>query len=143
MSDLERPRDLCAEESERLSFVILQHVYTLDAEAEAGEESLLQVGRIAADLALPSQRVVQIVAHLTYAGFVAYVTGAHNFKAGMQVRTGWSEENFETRGDIVQIVSNGVPQSVRRVNTPSGHKESGVNTGIYQYVTGEAASAAL
>jgi hypothetical protein len=67
----------------------------------------------------------------TYAGFVAYVTGAHNFKAGMQVRTGWSEENFQTRGDIVQIVSNGVPQSVRLVNTPSGHKEDGTNLGIY------------
>jgi hypothetical protein len=67
----------------------------------------------------------------TYAGYAAYVTGAHNFKTGFQVRTGWSEENFETRGDIVQIVSNGVPQSVRLVNTPSGHKESGVNLGIY------------
>ena len=31
----------------------------------------------------------------------------------------------------MQIVSNGVPQSVRLVNNPSGHKESGVNTGIY------------
>jgi outer membrane receptor for Fe3+-dicitrate len=67
----------------------------------------------------------------TYAGFMAYVTGAHNLKVGMQVRTGWSEENFETRGDIVQIVSNGVPQSVRLVNTPSGHKESGTNLGVY------------
>ena len=67
----------------------------------------------------------------TYAGYVGYVTGAHNFKAGMQVRTGWSEENFETREDIVQIVSNGVSQSVRLVNTPSGHKESGTNLGIY------------
>jgi hypothetical protein len=67
----------------------------------------------------------------TYAGYVSYVTGAHNFKAGVQVRTGWSEELFETRGDIVQIVSNGIPQSVRLVNNPSGHRESGVNTGIY------------
>ena len=67
----------------------------------------------------------------TYAGFVSYVTGAHNLKTGVQVRTGWSQELFETRGDIVQIVSNGVPQSVRLVNNPSGHKESGVNTGIY------------
>ncbi|MEZ5286914.1 MAG: TonB-dependent receptor [Vicinamibacterales bacterium] len=67
----------------------------------------------------------------TYAGYVAYVTGAHNFKAGVQVRTGWSQELFETRGDIVQCVSNGVPQSVRIVNNPSGHKESGVNTGLY------------
>jgi hypothetical protein len=58
----------------------------------------------------------------TYAGYVAYVTGAHNIKAGVQVRTGWSEELFETRGDIVQVVSNGVPQSVRLVNNPSCHK---------------------
>ena len=42
-----------------------------------------------------------------------------------------SEELFETRGDIVQIVSNGVPQSVRLVNTPSGHRESGTNLGVY------------
>ena len=67
----------------------------------------------------------------TYAGFMSYVTGAHNLKAGLQVRTGWSEELFETREDIVQIVTNGVPQSVRLVNNPSGHLESGVNTGIY------------
>jgi hypothetical protein len=67
----------------------------------------------------------------TYAGYMAYVTGAHNLKAGLQVRTGWSEELFETRGDIVQILSNGTPQSVRIVNNPSGHRESGVNTGIY------------
>jgi outer membrane receptor for Fe3+-dicitrate len=67
----------------------------------------------------------------TYAGYMSYVTGAHNLKAGMQLRTGWSEELFETRGDIVQYVSNGVPQSVRLVNNPSGHKESGVNTGLY------------
>ena len=67
----------------------------------------------------------------TYAGFVSYVTGAHNLKIGVQVRTGWSQELFETREDIVQIVTNGVPHSVRLVNNPSGHKESGVNTGIY------------
>jgi hypothetical protein len=67
----------------------------------------------------------------TYAGFVSYVTGSHNLKLGTQIRSGWSQELFETRGDIVQIVSNGAPQSVRLVNNPSGHKESGVNTGVY------------
>lgn len=67
----------------------------------------------------------------TYAGFVSYVTGAHNLKAGVQVRSGFSQELFETRGDIVQIVSNGVPNSVRLVNNPSGHREEGVNTGVY------------
>lgn len=67
----------------------------------------------------------------TYAGFMSYVTGSHNLKAGVQVRTGWSQELFQTRGDIVQILSNGVANSVRLVNNESGHKESGVNTGIY------------
>ncbi|MCC6989165.1 MAG: hypothetical protein IT181_09220, partial [Acidobacteria bacterium] len=67
----------------------------------------------------------------TYAGFMSYVTGAHNLKAGIQVRTGWSQELFQTRGDIVQILNNGVANSVRLVNNESGHKESGVNTGIY------------
>jgi hypothetical protein len=67
----------------------------------------------------------------TYAGAVSYVTGSHSLKAGAQVRTGWSQELFTIRGDILQIVNNGVPNSVRLVNTPSGHKESGVNTGLY------------
>ena len=67
----------------------------------------------------------------TYAGFMSYVTGAHNLKAGIQVRTGWSQELFQSRGDIVQILNNGVANSVRLVNNESGHKESGVNTGIY------------
>lgn len=67
----------------------------------------------------------------TYAGNVSYVTGTHNIKAGIQVRTGWSQELFSSRGDIVQITNNGVANSVRLLNTPSGHKESGVNTGIY------------
>jgi hypothetical protein len=67
----------------------------------------------------------------TYSGFVSYVTGAHNLKMGAQIRSGWSQELFETREDIVQYVSNGAPQSVRLVNNPSGHKESGVNTGLY------------
>ena len=48
--------------------------------------------------------------------------GAHRLVAGALRRR---------RGDIVQIVNNGVPNSVRLVNNPSGHKESGVNTGIY------------
>ena len=41
---------------------------------------------------------------------MSYVTGAHNFKVGLQVRTGESQELFETRQDIVQVVNNGVPQ---------------------------------
>jgi hypothetical protein len=67
----------------------------------------------------------------TYAGSVSYITGAHSLRAGTQVRTGWSQELFTMRGDMLQITSNGVPNSVRLVNTPSGHKESGVNAGLY------------
>jgi hypothetical protein len=47
------------------------------------------------------------------------------------VRTGESQEQFTIRGDMLQITNTGVPNSVRLVNTPSGHKESGVNTGVY------------
>jgi hypothetical protein len=67
----------------------------------------------------------------TYAGSVSYVTGSHSVKVGTQIRTGWSQEQFASQGDLLQIVNNGVPNSVRLINTPSGHKESGVNTGIY------------
>jgi hypothetical protein len=35
------------------------------------------------------------------------------------------------RGDMLQITSNGAANSVRLVNTPSGHKEEGVNTALY------------
>ena len=67
----------------------------------------------------------------TYAGSVSYVTGSHSLKVGTQIRSGWSQELFSIRGDILQITNNGVPNSVRLVNTPSGHKESGVNSALY------------
>ena len=67
----------------------------------------------------------------TYAGDLTYVTGAHALKIGTQVRTGWSQELFTARGDIVQLIVNDKPNSVYLLNTPSGHKESGVDTGIY------------
>jgi hypothetical protein len=67
----------------------------------------------------------------TYAGNVSYVTGTHALKVGTQVRTGWSEELFTSRGDIVQVIVNDLPNSVRLLNTPSGHKEKGVNGAIY------------
>jgi hypothetical protein len=67
----------------------------------------------------------------TYSGNISYVTGSHTLKVGTQVRTGWSQELFTINGDILQITNNGIPNSVRLVNTPSGHKESGVNSGVY------------
>jgi len=67
----------------------------------------------------------------TYAGNVQYVSGSHALKVGTQVRTGWSQELFTTRGDIIQVIINNQPNSVRLTNTPSGHKESGVNGALY------------
>lgn len=64
---MERKRDLAAEERERVSFILLQHVYSL-----CGERESLVVGKIATDLALPVATAVQIVAHLTYAGFLEW-----------------------------------------------------------------------
>jgi hypothetical protein len=68
MSETERTRDLATEEKERISFILLQHVYSLACEGQGW----LVVGKIAADLALPVAEVVQIVAHLTYAGFLEW-----------------------------------------------------------------------
>jgi Carboxypeptidase regulatory-like domain len=67
----------------------------------------------------------------TYAANLSYVTGAHALKVGMQVRTGNSEELFTSRGDIIQVIVNDLPNSVRLLNTPSGHKEEGINGAVY------------
>ena len=106
--------------------------YNLSFEPEAAPDAIATFDQIRSVFTGVSPRQdTNSASMFTYAGYVSYVTGSHNFKAGLQMRTGWSEELFETRGDIVQIVSNGTPQSVRLVNNPSGHKESGVNTGLY------------
>ena len=67
----------------------------------------------------------------TYAANLQYVTGSHAMKVGTQVRTGWSQELFTTRGDIIQVIVNNQPNSVRLTNTPSGHKEEGINSALY------------
>ena len=74
MREATRERDLAAEENERLSFIILQHVYSLDPGEgmETSGEGELLVGRVAADLGLPASRAVQLVAHLTYAEFLSW-----------------------------------------------------------------------
>ena len=64
----ERERDPVAEEQERISFILLQHVYTLACEGQG----LLLPAKIAADLALSSAEVVQFIAHLTYEGFLEW-----------------------------------------------------------------------
>ena len=68
MNESERTRDLAAEEKERVSFILLQHVYSLACEGRG----VVAVGRLASDLGLPVGFAVQVVAHLTYADFLAW-----------------------------------------------------------------------
>jgi hypothetical protein len=106
--------------------------YNLSFQPEAAPDAIATFDQIRSVFSGVSPRQdTNSASMFTYAGYVSYVTGSHNLKAGVQLRTGGSEELFETRGDIVQILSNGTPQSVRLVNNPSGHKETGVNTGLY------------
>src|SRR5947207_5294895 len=106
--------------------------YTLGFEPDAAPDAFATFDQIRSSISGVSPRMDTNSARMfTWAGNISYVTGTNNLKAGAQVRTGWSQELFSIRGDILQIVSSGKPDSVRLVNTPSGHKEEGVNTGIY------------
>src|SRR5262245_53899418 len=106
--------------------------YTLGFEPDAAPDAIATWDQIRSVISGVSPRMDTNTARMfTYAGNVSYVTGSHSLKIGTQIRTGNSEEQFTIRGDILQITNSGVPNSVRLVNTPSGHKETGVNTGIY------------
>jgi len=106
--------------------------YTLGFEPDAAPDAIATFDQIRSVISGVSPRMdVNDARMFTYAGSVSYVTGAQSLKIGAQVRTGSSQEQFTIRGDILQITSNGVPNSVRLVNTPSGHRETGVNTAIY------------
>ncbi len=106
--------------------------YTLGFEPGVAPGTVATFDQIQSSISGVSPRMDTNSARMfTYSGNISYVTGSHSLKAGTQVRTGWSQELFTINGDILQITNNGVPNSVRLVNTPSGHKESGVNTGLY------------
>jgi len=106
--------------------------YTLGFEPDASADAIATFDQVRSTIAGVSPRMDTNSARMfTYAGNVAYVNGSHSLKIGTQVRTGWSQELFTIRGDILQITSNGVANSVRLVNTPSGHKEEGVNGAVY------------
>jgi Carboxypeptidase regulatory-like domain len=106
--------------------------YTLGFEPDAAPDAIATFDQIRSTISGVSPRMDTNNARMfTYAGNVSYVTGSHSFKAGAQVRTGSSQELFTIRGDILQIVNSGTPNSVRLVNTPSGHKEQGINSGVY------------
>jgi hypothetical protein len=106
--------------------------YTLGFEPDAAPGVVATFDQVKSIISGVSPRMDTNSARMfTYAGDVSYVTGEHSVKVGAQVRTGWSQELFTMRGDMLQITNNGVPNSVRLVNTPSGHRENGVNAGIY------------
>ena len=60
----------------------------------------------------------------TYSGNLTYVTGAHAFKVGTQVRTGWSQELFTTRGDLIQVIVQ--RQAQLRVSDEHAERPQGV-----------------
>src|SRR6185503_14670472 len=65
-------------------------------------------------------------------GAVSYVTGAHNFKTGVQYNWGPYVNTRETNGDLEQFYLNGVPSTVTIYNTPLRSKEALVaDVGIY------------
>ena len=106
--------------------------YTLGFEPDASADVLATYDQIRSVISGVSPRMDTNTARMnTYAGSVSYVTGSHTLKVGGQLRTGWSQELFTIRGDILQITNNGVPNSVRLVNTPSGHKEDGTNGALF------------
>jgi Carboxypeptidase regulatory-like domain len=106
--------------------------YTLGFEPDAAADTIATYDQVRSVISGVSPRMDTNSARMfTYAGNVSYVTGSHSLKVGTQVRTGWSQELFTMQGDMLQITSNGVSNSVRLVNTPSGHKEEGVNAALY------------
>ena len=114
------------------SVFVLPVNYTLGFEPDAAPDAVATFDQIRSAISGVSPRMDTNSARMvTYAGSASYITGSHNLKAGGQLRTGWSQELFTIRGDILQITNNAVPGSVREVNTPSGHKEEGANGALY------------
>jgi len=106
--------------------------YTLGFQPDAAPDAIATFDQIRSVISGVSPRMDTNSARMfTYAGNLSYVTGEHTIKMGAQVRTGWSQELFTMRGDILQITNNGVANSVRLVNTPSGHREDGVNSALF------------
>ena len=62
-------------------------------------------------------------AYTTINASVSYVTGSHNLKTGIQFRQGYFQESFQMNGDMIQVLQNGAPTSVRIYNTPLTHRE--------------------
>jgi hypothetical protein len=106
--------------------------YSLSFEPDAAPDAVATFDQTrSAIYGVSPRQDINFARMFTYAANLSYVTGTHALKFGMQLRSGYSEENFTSRGDIVQVIVNDAANSVRLLNTPSGHKEEGVNTGVY------------
>ena len=64
---------------------------------------------------------------------LSYITGAHNFKAGIQNRSGWLRDIRENvNGDLIQQYRNGVPSAVQVLNTPLNNRVNlNADFGVY------------
>jgi len=69
----------------------------------------------------------------TWMANLSYVTGRHTLRTGLQARKGFFQESFTMNGDMLQILANGVPNSVRIYNTPLAHREE-LNPDLGAYV---------
>ena len=106
--------------------------YSLSFEPDAAPDAVATLDQTRSAIYGVSPRQDNNTARMfTYAANLSYITGTHALKGGFQVRTGNSQELFTSRGDIVQVIVNDQPNSVRLLNTPSGHKEEGINAGFY------------
>ncbi len=59
-----------------------------------------------------------------YMTSATYVSGRHTLKTGLQMRTGSWQEAFSINNDMLQVYSNGVPDSIRLYNSPLTHRET-------------------
>jgi len=90
----------------------------------------------------PNSYFLHVPIRRTFSTSLAYVTGSHAFKAGMQWGYGWnrSQKRFMQQGpdagfgvDLVQRYRNGVPDSVQVYNTPV-HGQENLNADLGLYV---------
>jgi len=106
--------------------------YSLSFEPDAAPDAVATLDQTkSAIYGVSPRQDVNTARMFTYAANLSYITGTHAIKGGVQVRSGYSQELFTSRGDIVQVIVNDQPNSVRLLNTPSGHKEQGLNGALY------------
>ena len=49
--------------------------------------------------------------YTTANGNISYISGKHNLKSGIQFRTGYFQESFQMKRDLVQVLNSGKPVS--------------------------------